>query len=98
MHIVCSEKTKAKLQAKHNVSMKDVRECFMNRTGEVLEDTSEDHKSDPPTTFFVAPNNHGRLLKVCFILRDGTIYLRTCFEPSAKAIATYRELGKPIDF
>jgi hypothetical protein len=55
MHIVCSEKTKAKLQAKHNVSMKDVRECFMNRTGEVLEDTSEEHKSDPPTTFFRCP-------------------------------------------
>ena len=97
MRIVISDNIRAKLQAKHGVSPKDVFECLDNRTGKLLLDESEERR-DPPTYFFIAPNNHQRLLKVCFVIRDGTVFLRTCFEPSAAAIELYRELGEPTDF
>lgn len=97
MKIVISDTIRAKLHAKHGVSPKDVDECFANRTGKLLLDASEERR-DPPTYYFIAPNNHKRLLKVCFVLRNGAVFLRTCFPPSAAAIDAYQELGKPTDF
>lgn len=58
MQLVISDAIRAKLQAKHDVSSKDVRECFENREGGFLEDDREDHRTDPPTLWFIAPNNH----------------------------------------
>lgn len=91
MRIICSEGIRAKLQAKHEVSLKDVYECFENRSRGFLEDSSEEHRTEPPTLWFIAPNNHGRLLKVCFVFRDGAVYLRTAFPPSASNVAMYED-------
>lgn len=92
MELVISDKIKAKLQAKHDVSPKDVMECFWNRIGEVFEDVREEHRTDPPTLFFISENNHGRVLKVCYVERAGRIHLKTCFEPSASQLEAYRQL------
>jgi len=95
MKLVISDVIRAKLQAKHEVSPKDVRECFENRKGGLLEDDREAHRTDPPTLWFIAPNHHDRLLKVCFVLRDGTVYLRTCYPPNDVEISIYQTLGSP---
>lgn len=97
MQLVISDTIRAKLQAKHEVSLKDVDECIANRTGKILLDPSEERR-DPPTYFFIAANNHKRLLKLCFVVRDGKPFLRTCFPPGPAAIDLYRELGEPTDF
>jgi uncharacterized DUF497 family protein len=89
MRLVISDTIRAKLQAKHGVSPKDVQECFENRYGGFLEDTREKHRTDPPTLWFIAANNHKRMLKVCFILREGTVYLRTCYPPDAVECSIY---------
>lgn len=93
MNIVLSEHVRAKLQAKHAVSLKDVEECFANRSGGLLEDDREQHRTDPPTPRFIAPNNHGRLLKICFIQRAGRIHLRTCYPPNPTEITIYETYG-----
>lgn len=93
MRIVISETVRAKLQAKHDVSPKDVHECFENRTGGLLDDDREEHRTDPPTRWFIAPNNHNRLLKVCFVLRDGVVYLRTCYPPNEAERSIYATHG-----
>lgn len=90
MQLVISDNVRAKMQAKHEVSPKDVRECFENRRGGFLEDDREQHKSDPPTLWFIAPNHHKRMLKVCFVLRDGKVFLRTCYPPNANEIMIYK--------
>jgi hypothetical protein len=92
--LIISPQTLDKLQAKHNVSRKDVEQCFANRCGEFLLDTREDHKSDPPTLWFVAPTNAGRLLKIAFIPKDGNVHLRSAFEPNAEEIRIYDKYGK----
>lgn len=96
MNIIISETIRAKLQAKHEVSPKDVHECFLNRLGIYLVDDREQHRTDPPTLWFIARNNHHRMLKVCFLLRNDKVYLRTCFPPSSAEIALYESAGGEI--
>lgn len=85
----------AKLTEKHNVSQKEVLECFANGEAIYLEDTSEEHRTDPPTWWFMAPTNRNRMLKVCFIRRDGDVLIKTAFEPSSsKHLELYRQQAK----
>lgn len=79
-NLIISEVILEKLLTKHGVTRREVEQCFENRIGPFLEDTREDHKSDPPTLWFVAPTNQHKLLKVVFIYRDGKVYIRSAFE------------------
>lgn len=98
MGIVISPKILAKLEAKHNVGERDVHQCFDNRTGLLLFELRDEHQTDPPTRWFVAPTNKGILLKVCFVTRDGDQYIRTAYPPDALELYIYRTKGKPSDF
>jgi hypothetical protein len=82
-----------KLRDKHQVTAKEVRECLRNRCGGELEDTREEHATDPPTRWFIARTNHLRLLKVVYVPRDGDIFLRSAFEPNATELSIYRRYG-----
>ena len=95
--IVISEEIKAKLASKHEVGEAEVHQCFANRTGCLLRDAREEHRTDPPTEWFIAPTNRGRLLKVCFV-PDGNFYLRTCYPPNHTELGLYRKYGQPTDF
>lgn len=95
--IFISGKTEAKLRDKHGVSVAEVHQCFANRTGKLLQDNREQHRTDPPTVWFIAPTNKGRLLKVCFV-PDGDLYVRTCYPPADVELAIYRKHGLPTDF
>ena len=95
--IVISRNIRAKLAAAHDVGEPEVYQCFANRTGLLLIDSRETHRTDPPTRWFIAPTNKGRLLKVCYV-PDGDYFLRTCYEPDSVELAIYRRHGKPTDF
>lgn len=92
--IVISPAVLEKLKSKHNVSAKEVKECFKNLVGTYLSDDREDHRTDPPTLWFVAPTNHDRVLKVVFVYADGNMRIKSAYEPSARVIAIYDRLGK----
>lgn len=92
-----SDQIRAKLAAEHDVGPPEVEQCFANRTGQLLLDTREEHATDPPTRWFIAPTNRGRLLKVCYVPR-GEYFIRTCYEPNEAELAIYRAHGKPHDF
>jgi hypothetical protein len=70
-----------KLLKDHDVVMKEVFECFGNGEAIYFEDIREGNKTNPPTWWFMAPTNKGRLLKVCFIRKDGDIEIKTAYEP-----------------
>ncbi|MEC7814842.1 MAG: ADP-ribosyl-(dinitrogen reductase) hydrolase [Pseudomonadota bacterium] len=82
MALKCSSAVKQKLAEKHGVSLEEVQQCFANRVGGLLEDTREDHKTDPPTQWFIAETDFGRRLKVVFILKNGDILLKTAYSPN----------------
>jgi hypothetical protein len=75
-------------------SRREVEQCFENKCGTFLPDTREDHQTDPPTLWFIAPTNPGRLLKVIFVFRDGNIYVKSAYEPEPAAITIYERKGK----
>lgn len=81
----------AKIMEKHQVSCKEVRECFLNRNGDYLVDDREDNRTDPATLWFLARTNCDRLLKVCFIYSEerGTSFLKTAYAPNEAEIELY---------
>ena len=91
MTLKYSSAVKQKLAEKHGVSLDEVQQCFANREGGLLEDTREDHKTDPPSQWFIAETDYGRRLKVVFILKNGDILLKTAYGPNQKEDAIYRK-------
>lgn len=89
MAFIVSPKVRAKLSIKHGISIDQVYECFANRQGDFLEDTREDHKSDPPTLWFVAETDFGIKLKIVFIKKDSDIILKTAYAANDTEIAIY---------
>ena len=92
--LIISGDTLDKLQKKHGVTRREVEQCFDNLCGTYLEDEREDHKSDPPTLWFIAPTNEDRILKIIFIFIDGNLHLRSAFPPNQNEIDLYERVGK----
>jgi uncharacterized DUF497 family protein len=81
-----------KLAKKHQVSSDEVLECFFNRTRGLLEDTRVNHKTNPPTFWFIAETDHGRLLKVVFIkLASGNYEIKTAYQPNQTEVNIYEK-------
>lgn len=93
-NLIVSADVLVKLRDKHRVSQREVEQCFENKCGTYLIDDREDHRSDPPTLWFISETNRGRKLKVVFIFIDGNVHLRTAFEPHPEAIDIYDRFGK----
>jgi uncharacterized DUF497 family protein len=91
MALIISPAVKAKLADKHGVSEDDVRQCFANRAPKLLEDNRADHKTNPPTQWFIAETDQGVELKVCFVLERGNIYLKTAYRPNNEERRIYTE-------
>lgn len=92
-NIVFSRPVEAKLQNKHEVSTKEVQECLNNQDGKPLKDTRDKHETNPPTMWIIAETNHGRLLKVCFVVKGSKVYIKTAYEPNEDEIAIYNKYG-----
>lgn len=92
-NLVIAPDIRDKLESKHHVKEGEVHECFFNRDGPYLFEGEEDHQTDPPTEWFLAQTDRGRLLKVIFVFRDGNIYLKSAFDANAKAQQIYTELS-----
>lgn len=80
-----------KLGRKHQVTAQEVEECFLNRTGTCIQDVRAEHRTTPPTWWFVAPTDVGRELKVVFVERDGDIHIKTAYPPEPAAKRIYEE-------
>lgn len=84
-----SSKVKSKLLTKHRgVTEEEIEECFASREGSFLEDIRAEHATDPPTKWFVAETDMGRILKVAFIY-DGDIVIKTAYEANPEEIRIY---------
>ena len=79
--------------AKRRISEEDIRECFSDLTTRTLIDDREEHKTDPPSRWFIARTDKGRQLKVVFMhfKNNNEIVIKTAFEPTKGQIELYRE-------
>jgi len=82
------------MAVRHSVHEKDIVECFSNRCGKFLIDTREDHKTNPPTKWFVAETDFGKKLKVVFINVGKDIHIKTAYAANSDEIRIYNNHGK----
>ncbi|MCH9269040.1 hypothetical protein [Pantoea ananatis] len=96
MKLVLSPAIRQKLKSKNPpITEDDVIQAFSNRDGKYLEDTREDHKSNPPTQWFVSQTDYGLKLKVVFIYRpDKGVFIRSAYQANADEIRIYEKYGK----
>jgi hypothetical protein len=92
--LVISAAVREKLEVKHGVREQETRQCLENRCGEFLIDDREDHRTVPPTLWFIAETNRRRRLKIVFVFKAGNIHIKTAYQPNANEIAIYDEKGK----
>lgn len=74
MELMISQKIRLKLsEKKPPVTEDEIIQCFSNRDGHFLEDSREDHQSDPPTRWFIAETDYGKNSKwfLSFIRAEG---------------------------
>jgi uncharacterized DUF497 family protein len=93
MKIIVSDAVLIKLNHKHQVSIKEVEECFLNRVGGLLFDTREEHQTQPVTLWFVAPTNKNRMLKVIYISEGETVYIKSVYQANADIIRIYEKFA-----
>lgn len=94
MRLIISKSVRAKLQSTHSVSEHEVVQCFMNRDGRLLQDTREQHRTNPPTQWFVADTDKGRTLKIVFVTMNACVHLKSAFEPNQTELDIYSRHGK----
>jgi hypothetical protein len=69
----------------------EIRQCFINRTGDFLEDTRAQNKTSPPTKWFISETDKQRILKVVFIRTESQIIIKTAYDPNAEELRIYRK-------
>ena len=93
-NLIVSAAVLAKIRDKHNVTVREVEQCFENKVGVYLEDERPTHQTDPATLWFVATTHRDRLLKVSFMFLDGNVHLKSAYDAEPEAIALYDLHGK----
>ena len=92
MSLKISHSVRAKLGNKNPpVTREEIEECFANRSGTYLEDTREQHKTDPPTKWFIAETCYGRKLKIAFIQKDANTIIRTAYDPNKDELRIFNK-------
>ena len=81
MLIDASRAVRDKLRDTHDVDWTEVEEAFFTSVPPYLLDVRPQHKTKPPTQYFIAETFDERLLKVCFTLKDGTIWVKSALIP-----------------
>jgi hypothetical protein len=82
-NLIISPQIEEKLSKKNPpVTRREVEQCFENLSGGLLTDEREQHKTDPPTLWFIAKTNANRELKIAYVEEAGLIYLKSAFDPN----------------
>jgi hypothetical protein len=91
MRLVISQPVAKKLAAKHRVNRRELEQCFENRIGGLLTDTREEHRTDPPTVWFLAETDAGRKLKVVYVQRGELVFVKTAYDANEDEKEIYME-------
>lgn len=92
MRIFISERVRLKLERKHGgITLKDIVQCFANRSKAYMIDDREDHLTNPLTRWFIAENDRGQLLKICFIPLPDKLLIKTAYPPNEDEISLFGE-------
>lgn len=65
-----------------SLTRKEIEQCFENHCGGYCTDSREEHRTDPPTLWFVGETNQRRRLKIVFIQVGSDIVLKSAYPAS----------------
>jgi uncharacterized DUF497 family protein len=91
LRLVITDRVQEKLTEKHNVTRSEIAQCFANKLGRSLEDDREDHRTDPPTRWFLAETDSGRLLKVVYVQEKDVVFIKTTYPPNEEEVRIYNK-------
>lgn len=91
MKLYFSPGVREKLRDKHGITEAQIMQAFANRERSYLIDDREEHRTNPPTRWFVAQTDYGIVLKVCFVFDPdaGVIDVKTAYKPKQKVVDLY---------
>lgn len=91
MDLYASKAVENKIEEFHGVSLIEAEEAFFNFNGKMLEDDRKQHRTKPPTYWFLSETFDGRLLKLVVKIdsTNDVAFLRTAYEPSQEEINFY---------
>lgn len=92
-HLVITARVLEKLKGKHGIVRSEVEQCFFNRIGKLLIDDRELRRTNPPTLWFIAKTNKGRLLKIVYIQKGSEVHLKSAFDPNPIELGIYGRHG-----
>jgi hypothetical protein len=72
-----------------NITEAHLLQCFANREHRYLEDNREEHRTSPPTMWFVSSTDYGIVLKICFVFVGDLIEIKTAYAPNAHVVEMY---------
>lgn len=87
--IYISPSVHTKIENKHGLNIGEVHEAIASRTGKYLKDMREEHKSDPPTLWFIGESHAGKKIKIAFIFKDGVFIIRTAYIANSEELRIY---------
>ena len=95
MEVYITEAISLKLKEKHNVTEAEVLQCFRNRLGPDMLDLRAEHRTDPPTRWFISSTNRGRRLKIVYVRHSADeAVVKTAYEPNITEIRIYKTMGE----
>jgi hypothetical protein len=89
LRLVITDRVQEKLDNKHNVTRSEIVQCFANKLGKALEDPREENRTDPPTRWFLAETDSGRILKVVYVREKDVVFIKTAYPPSEEEQRIY---------
>lgn len=95
MALFMSPRVREKLLTKHKVTEAQVLQCFANKVGRDLLDNRREHRTNPPTRWFIAQTDFGIRLKVCYMF-DPTAHvveIKSVFPPNEEEERIYKKFG-----
>lgn len=96
MHFIITPTIEEKIKEKHGVSVMEVEEAFNQFDGHLIEDTRAQHKTRPPTVWFLAETYDGKLLKLVLIwdVTNARAILKTAYAPDQEEINLYEAYSR----
>jgi uncharacterized DUF497 family protein len=94
MQLVVYAEIEEKLSRKHQVTILEVEQAFLNRTGELAKENRPQHTGRDPRYWFISETDTGRRLKVVFVddRTEPAPVIITAYEPNNSEEEEYARL------
>ena len=98
MALIISQKIRQKLEDEnHQAPEQDIAQCFANKVRTFVIDDREEHRTEPPTKWFVSETDYGRKLKVMFVMRGADIFIKSAYGATDEVERIYISKSKPTE-